>query len=299
MVDLVVGHLTDPFRSGVARFNARLAAGLAVPVVALTDPAAREAQLPLISCKLSQLDPEAEQAIREIQPPFRLLLHEVAPGPLETELIERAECVLCANAEVEEHVQALGGDTRLVFAPGMLDDRRELPAPDITVFSFGMAHKLQPEMFGRLRELLEASGRSYALFFSHASHEAATAEDEEAVALEMRALFPGDTLFYLGNLSDVAVYNAIRATTYFASFFPRGMRANNTSIWTAMEGGAVVITNLDGHSPPELVHGQNMLDITRLQQLPLENRDLDKISAAARDTAGQHSWQRLLELTKL
>ncbi len=56
-------------------------------------------------------------------------------------------------------------------------------------------------------------------------------------------MFP--SLYFLGNLSDVAVYNELRRATFFAAFFDGGVRANNTSVAAAMETGAVVITNLD------------------------------------------------------
>ena len=68
----------------------------------------------------------------------------------------------------------------------------------------------------------------------------------------MHESFP--SLYFLGNLSDVAVYNQLRESTFFAAFFDRGVRANNTSVAAAMETGAVVITNLDELSPPEYVH---------------------------------------------
>ena len=35
----------------------------------------------------------------------------------------------------------------------------------------------------------------------------------------MHEVFP--SLYFLGNLSDVAVYNQLREATFFAAFFPR------------------------------------------------------------------------------
>ena len=72
----------------------------------------------------------------------------------------------------------------------------------------------------------------------------------ESVFEEMHEIFP--SLYFLGNLSDVAVYNQLREATFFAAFFPRGVRANNTTVAAAMETGAVVITNLDALLAPRV-----------------------------------------------
>ena len=73
-------------------------------------------------------------------------------------------------------------------------------------------------MFRLLRDLLDASGRSYAVYVSAANHETSSLEDAQAVFEEMHGLFP--SLYFLGNLSDVAVHNQLRRSTYFAAFFP-------------------------------------------------------------------------------
>ena len=99
----------------------------------------------------------------------------------------------------------------------------------MTVFSFGMAHKVRADMFRRLRGLLDAlRGRSYEVYVSAANHETATLEDAEAVFAEMREVFPG--FYFLGNLSDVAVYNELRRATFFAAFFTRAF-ARTTRPW--------------------------------------------------------------------
>jgi hypothetical protein len=108
----------------------------------------------------------------------------------------------------------------------------------------------------------------------------------------MHELFP--SLYFLGNLSDVAVYNRLRESTFFAAFFDRGVRANNTSVAAAMEIGAVVITNLDDLSPPEYVHGENVIDIGRCDRLPTEPAVLDAIRARAVETAAARGWDALV-----
>ena len=52
------------------------------------------------------------------------------------------------------------------------------------------------------------------------------------------------------------MYNYLLNCTYFAAFFDKGVRGNNTSVNAAMAAGAVVITNLDGYSPMAFEHGR-------------------------------------------
>jgi histidinol phosphatase-like PHP family hydrolase len=110
----------------------------------------------------------------------------------------------------------------------------------------------------------------------------------------MRQIFPR-RLYFMGHLSDVAVYNQLLDTTYFAAFFRDGVRANNTSVASALEHGAVVITNLDAHSPPELRHMDNVIDIARCDELPADLLTLKRISVRAMETARERSWAALIQ----
>jgi pimeloyl-ACP methyl ester carboxylesterase len=143
-----------------------------------------------------------------------------------------------------------------------------------------------------LRELLDALGRSYAVYVSAATHETAALEDAQAVFEEMRAIFP--RLYFLGNLSDVAVSNELRRATFFAAFFPRGVRANNTSVAAAMELGAVVITNLDRYSPSDLVHMKNVIDLRQCESLPTDPLDLERLRGVAAETVRRRDWDALV-----
>jgi hypothetical protein len=62
-----------------------------------------------------------------------------------------------------------------------------------------------------------------------------------------------------------------------------------------MEHGAVVITNLDEHSPDYLVHMDNVIDISRCEELPLAPLELRRLSVRAMETARELSWDRLVE----
>jgi hypothetical protein len=129
---------------------------------------------------------------------------------------------------------------------------------------------------------------------SAANHETTRMRDAHLIFDELHEIFP-TTLYFLGNLSDVAVYNYLRSSTFFASFFLGGVRANNGSIAAAMDKGAVVITNLDEHSPPEFVHMENLVDIGQTRELPLAAEELEAISRGARETARARGWDQLVE----
>jgi hypothetical protein len=297
-IGCVVTHHRDGFRSGVARFNELLAQRLGVSVVGLFDEALDRHERPLFSFKFSELGP-GEAAIVGGIPAERwesatLYLHEFTGSELERLAVQAARWVHCGNLEIHEEVRRLTDRCEGVWTPGLLVDDRTFEPTETSVFSFGMAHKLRTEMFRRLRELLERSERSYALYVSAANHETTSMQDAQIVFEEMHDIFPR-RLYFLGNLSDVAVHNYLEQTTFFAAFFIDGVRANNTSVASAMERGAVTITNLDRHSPPEFVHMENVIDIQQCEELPTDPLILRRIGVRAMETARERGWDRLVE----
>jgi hypothetical protein len=297
-VDAVVTHHRDSFRSGVGRFNELLAERLGVPLVGIPALLSAGCSRPLLSFKVAELGlaelAALETLVETKQFPWELFLHVYDGQPLEAALVAGASRVHCGNHEVYAQVGALNPSSRILWSPGLILDERPFETADVSVFSFGMAHKIRTDLFRRLRELLDASGHSYALYVSAANHETTRMKDAHLIFDEMHELFP-DTLFFLGNLSDVAVYNYLRSSTFFASFFLGGVRANNGSVAAAMEKGAVVITNLDEHSPPEFVHMDNVIDIERCTELPLEPEALARIAGRAIETGRERGWDRLVE----
>jgi hypothetical protein len=293
----VVTHHHDGFRSGVARFNELLAGRLGVPLYGIADEEADGWAESLLSFKAGELgeaerDELAERLGRRAWH-GEAYLHEYTGLALERLILARAGRVHCGNLEIYEQVKGLNPHCSAVWTPGLLVDRREYEPAELSVFSFGMAHKIRTAEFARLRDLLDASGRSYAVYVSAANHETSSLEDAQAVFEEMHELFP--RLYFLGNLSDVAVYNQLRQATYFAAFFPGGVRANNTTVAAAMETGAVVVTNLDRHSPPEYAHLENVIDVGRCAELPTDPTVLDGIRARAVETARHRDWDALVD----
>lgn len=299
-IDGVVTHHVDGFRSGVARFNELLAEHLGVPLAHFEDGATARMRRPLISFKVSELPPEAAHAVTRLlsrAEAWDVFLHEFCGCPLEESIVSGAGIVYCGNRQIEDEVVRLNARVARAWTPGLLTDDRHFEPAEITVFSFGMAHKIRTDMFRRLRELLEASGRSYAVYVSTANHETTSMKDAAAVYAEMHDIFPS-RLYFLGNLSDVAVANYVATTTFFAAFFEGGVRANNTSVASALERGAVVITNLDGHSPSELEHMDNVIDLGRCEALPIDTLALKRLSVRAMETGRERGWDALVRMIR-
>lgn len=299
--DAVITHHRDGFRSGVARFNELLAHELGVPLHPLDAASLALPRQPLLSFKVSELGaPERallEQLAGRAGAAWELFLHELCSDPLEDALVRGAVRVVAGNHEIAARLAAVRHDVQVAWTPGLLLDDRCFRPAEISIFSFGMAHKLRLDMFRKLRALLDAGGRSYVVYVSAANHETASLRDSQSVFEEMHEIFP-EELFFLGNLSDVAVAHYLRECTFYAAFFGGGVRANNTSVASAMERGAVVVTNLDEHSPPELEHLRNVIDIGHCDRLPDDPLVLKQLSVAAMETGRGRSWQGLARVLR-
>ena len=142
-----------------------------------------------------------------------------------------------------------------------------------------MAHKVRSELHRTVCKLLKQTGQPYSVYLSTALHEG-TAFDERFTVVfdELREIY-GDHIYFLGYMSDTAVYNYLIDTTFFAAFFDKGVRANNTTVNAAMECGSVVITNLDAHSPSTFDHMHNVIDIYRCKALPTAPDVLESLAA--------------------
>lgn len=299
-MDGVLGYHLNPIRCGVAKFNLLLAERLNVPVYGLFDEAVLDLSEPLISVKLGEftdedaysLDAWIDRFPRRLS--YHLFLHGFTGSAVEAKLIQRAAAVYCGNAEVGAQLAPVRGDIVQLWAPGMIASGQRFAPTEISVFSFGMAHKVRAEKYLRLRELLDATEKSYSLYVSTALHENSTFDDEFGTAFrDLQTIF-GEHAHFLGYLSDGAVYNRLLDSTYFAAFFDTGVRANNTSVNAALEFGCAVITNLDRYSPAYLRHGENVIDIEQAWNLPTDPGVLATMRASARATASRHcSWEQL------
>ena len=177
-------------------------------------------------------------------------------------LCKPAVRVFAANAAVAREIRGYRPDVETLWAPALLQGDRSQGR--LHVLTFGMAHKRALACFAQLREVLEACGGDYTLAASTGLHEGTTWEQAEAQTDQLAAIF-GSRLRRLGYLEDDGLAVALHQAPFVALFFDPAARENSTTLWAACEAGRNIITNLDGDSPPTLVHGRTVLDVHRLQ----------------------------------
>jgi len=225
---------------------------------------------------------------------FELFLHSFEGTPIEQRLLTSAARVCVGNAELARSLRPARPDLQEMFCPGTILSPQRFQRTELSVFTFGMAHKIRVPLYRRLRDLLEATGRSYSVYVSTALHENTSFDGSFVDRFEELESIFGRHVYFMGYLSDAAVYNQLMDCTFVAAFFEKGLRANNTTVNAAMECGCVVITNLDDHSPDGLVHMNNIVDIHRCDRLP-DFEATRRIGLAAREIAqSRYGWDQLV-----
>jgi hypothetical protein len=277
--DAILTYHDNPHTCGVARFNHELAKRLGVPCYPLVDytPLVKP-QLPLVSIKASEL-PFDWRGYLPRKRPYVLLLHD------------RPD-----NVPSGEGVRVLYAD-ELPF-PAMVNGQPDRAA--INVLLFGMAHK-RAATFDHLRkmgDLLARQPLGWTVSVSQAVHEGSPwdqtwFETERA----LRDLF-GFHLRVLGYLADDALAKELREATACALFFDPAARANNTTVWAALDAKTPLITNLDIHSPSELVHGQTCFDVGQMTEWPLGFARM-LVARQGQIAASGRTWERLIEVLRV
>ena len=298
MIDCIAGYHLNPWTCGIAKFNAILAKRLDLPVVGIRAVELGTYGRPLLSLKMSEFS-ESDAADLNIWSgahagQFELFLHAFDGSEVETQLLGSAGRVYCGNAELYGALRPMRPDLQELFCPGTILNPQRFQQTELSVFTFGMAHKIRVPLYRRLRDLLEATGKSYSVYVSTALHENTSFDGSFVVRFEeLQSIFNGQ-VYFLGYLSDTAVYNHLLDSTYLAAFFEKGLRANNTTVNAAMECGCAVITNLDEHSPPGLEHMKNVVDIHLCDRLPAMDQT-QRIGLAAREIAhARYGWEQLV-----
>lgn len=251
MIDAVLSYHLDPDTCGVARFNAILAQKLGVPMLSLD----RHPHItPLISVKTSECeqphDPDFAYELRWCQDirwyhTYDLFLHD-DPGR-SYDIVESARRVYYA---------------RTIGCPSTLHGNPTRGA--YRVLTFGMVHKMLAPQFSQLKHRLDVEHPDYTIELSCARHEGKQ-EDMAQAAYALREIF-GDKLRVLGYLADDALAKELQDVDAVALYYTPAVRANNTTVWAALEAGKTLYTNTDEHSP-----------------------ELD---------ASAHSWEKLLEMIR-
>ena len=298
MIDCIAGYHLNPWTCGIAKFNAILAKHLDVEVVGIRAVELGSYNRPLLSLKLSEFS-DRDAADLDLwssahRGQFELFLHAFDQTEVERRLVASAARVYVGNTELFGQLLPQRPDVQELFCPGTILNPQRFMKTDISVFTFGMAHKIRVPLYRRLHELLEATGQTYSVYVSTALHENTSFDGSFVVNFEELQSIFGGQVYFMGYLSDTAVFNHLLDSSYLAAFFDKGLRANNTTVNAAMECGCTVITNLDSYSPAGLTHMGNVVDINQCDRLP-SRQESERIGRAARKVAlGQYGWEQLV-----
>jgi hypothetical protein len=300
---IVTSHM-NPNLSGVAKFNRILAQKLQIPCIGFDQRLALQAGTMLLSVKVRDMTPaDIQQArafvtnMKQCPIDYDIMFHSFDSLEFEYELMESSRQIFCSNAEIFHCLQ--GTDKPLVNAwcPSLMDTSKlPIQERELNLFAFGMAHKIQVRYYKMLREFLDKHAVDYQLWVSTAFHEKANFGDFGSISTQLSSIFDSRIQF-MGFLSDEAVNYFLRKAHVFVTFFEKGARANNTSVYAAMERGCAVLTNTDEYSPPWMRHKETILDIRHVTPDDFDPMLLNTISRKAQEMISTHaSWEQLANL---
>ena len=294
----VVSFHTNPYTCGVARFNQALAKSMRVPIESVLQFEASQETVSLLSLKFDEI-PEAmsERLLENLDQQlaaFDLFLHGINRSTIESKYIARARSVIVASREYADLIQEQRNDVISLFAPGAgVSGLRS--TFDITLLTFGMAHKIRSDGYRKLGAMLKTDSRSFQLEISTALHDGTSfSEDFFSVGSEIGEVFEGNVSF-LGFLADDEVSRRLTNADALVAFFPSGVRENNTTVLSAMAHGCAVITNLDEYSPPWMKHGESVFDVNQLASFP-SNEELLVVRSGAKNAVSPYTFEQLSKL---
>ena len=294
----VVSFHTNPYTCGVARFNQALAKSMQVPIESVLQFEASQETVSLLSLKFDEI-PEAmsERLLENLDhqlATFDLFLHGINQSAIESKYIAKARRVIVASREYADLIQEQRSDVIALFAPGAgVSGLRS--TFDITLLTFGMAHKIRSDGYRKLGAMLKTDSRTFQLEISTALHDGTSfSEDFFSVGSEIGEVFEGNVSF-LGFLADDEVSRRLTNADALVAFFPSGVRENNTTVLSAMAHGCAVITNLDEYSPPWMKHGESVFDVNQLASFP-SSAELSVVRTGAKKAVSPYTFEELSKL---
>jgi hypothetical protein len=294
----VISFHTNPYTCGVARFNQALAKSMQVPIESISQFVASRQKVSLLSLKFDEIPVEVSErlleGINQESAVFDLFLHGINRSVIETKFITKASRVIVASREYADLISEQRKDVIALFAPGagMSGLRSTF---DITLLTFGMAHKIRSEGYRKLGAILKPDSRTFQLEISTALHDGTSfSEDFFSVGSEIGEVFDGNVSF-LGFLADDEVSRRMSEADALVAFFPSGVRENNTTVLSAMAHGCAVITNLDGYSPPWMKHGESVFDVNQLAEFP-SSAELSAVRIGAKKAVSPYNFEQLSKL---
>lgn len=288
VIDAVLSYHTNPLTCGVAKFNQQLAEKLGVPCLKIDKhPVAH----PIVSVKSAENQDWPLQA--SWYRTYSVFLHDEPHGLCTWDVLRRARVVYAATPAIAEFVRVSCGVTAIeTGCPSTLQGNHTRGT--LNILSYGMAHKLQVDRFRQLKGLLERTDPHYTISISTAIHEGSPwGETFERSIACLRSIF-GDQLRVLGFLGDDALAKELRECQAAALFYDPAVRANNTTLWAALDAGTPVITNLDADSPKELQHNVSVFDLAQLTEWP-DAAACRVVRAGGATASKAYSWEKLIE----
>lgn len=279
---------------GVAKFAQQLALRLSVPFDGVRSMG--QYLYPLVNLKCAETsvyEPYPGNGLSCLQR-YDLFLHDWRryPGEHEEAWVKWAQKVYAADPSISAAVKSYRADVLTAWCPSLIQGTR--PSGQLRVLIFGMGHKRQIDKLERLKKLLESTGYDYTVEVSTGVHEGSPWDQAwQETHTTLTTIF-GHHFRLLGYLADDALVDAMRQCHLAALFFESGVRANNTTVWAALEAGMPLLTNLDHESPEELQHGVTVLDLFKTRSLL--SQPLDTIAKAGKAAAQARSWPRLLSV---
>ena len=306
MIDAVVSYHLGSLTCGTAKWNARLAQQLGVPLVAW-DADWQQYQHPLFSLKPDEIDPVDARLLHDdlaryvwrrlepeaFDPPkygsYDLLLHSTHTAGPWNHITWWASTLSAANPTVCAQLSGVRGDAQTIWCPSSLSGNPERGY--YNVLTYGMAHKLTAPYYEQLERLLDKAHPNYTISLSTAVHEGSPWDEslQRASGL-LRDIF-GRHLRVLGYLADDALARELAGADAVALFYDPAVRANNTTAWAALEAGKPLVTNLDEDSPPEMNH--RVIHLPSLQHWPFQHVMAD-YAREGQKVAQIMNWDRLV-----
>ena len=294
----IISFHTNPFTCGVARFNRSLADEMGVPMLSVDAFAASPIENPLLSIKFDEMSTAAVEILKEEliknKLSFNLLLHDLDGSDDENLFCRKANKLFTAKNELRQKIKELRPDSIAAFAPGAAAVEFE-DVFDLTLITFGMAHKIRADGYKKLGDLLVKDSRKIQLEISTALHEGTTFSEEFfSINGKISDVFKGNVKF-LGFLADSEVSRRLTSASALIAFFPFGVRENNTTVLSAMAHGCAVITNVDSESPSWMEHGVSVFDIAQLDTFPSEI-ELKTVGQKAMKAVQPYSFSSLVKI---
>lgn len=306
MYKAIISTHTNTVQSGVAKFGKLLSDQLSLPYLSIKEYLDENTKgKVLVSIKIVDcinIENEILEAlVNKLKGgiKFDIFFHSFHGFDIEHDLINISERVFCANREITHALDGIDKPIKSLWCPPLVDNIGLTSGNELTLFSFGMAHKIQTRYFKTLKTILDATKKNYSIYISTAFHEKAGLGDFQKVKDELKDCF-SERIQFLGFLSDPAVNYFLKQTDIFIAFFDKGARDNNTSLLAAMSQGTAVLTNIDEFSPAWMEHNYTILDINTLKLSDMAPAKLKTIAANCKnETSKWADWKHFTnELTK-